>query len=841
MTNTIPPHLINSLPAGFEVLADLALDLRWTWNHSADRLWKKLDPVLWQLTENPWLILQSVSSERLNVLSNDEEFKNELGRLKDLREEYLKQAGWFRQTYPSANLHPVAYFSMEFGLGEGVPLYAGGLGILAGDHLKTASDLNVPLVGVGLLYQEGYSRQMFDDNGWQISVFPYNDPHVLPIQPARDATGGWLRVTLELPGRTLSLQIWEATVGKVTLYLLDSNSPLNSPYDRGITSRLYEGNRETRLLQEMVLGICGWKVIEALDFRPEVCHFNEGHAAFLVIERARRFMYEYDKDFNVALTATRSGNVFTTHTPVSAGFDVFPPDLITRHFQHYLKSLRITQEELLALGRQDSNAADEPFNMAILALRGSTSANGVSALHGSTSRKLFQPLFSRWSEKEVPVGHVTNGIHTHSWDSMLADKLWTKAAAGRNRLDPAEEITLGIQQISDEELWEFRNRQREIMVTSVRDRLTYQLQQGDIESNAIAKGQQVLNPDAFTMGYARRFTGYKRPNLLLQFPERLVHILTNKKRPVQLIVAGKAHPQDDEGKKLIQEFFRFVNQPSVSNCAIFLVDYDLRLAQDLVQGVDLWINTPLRPMEACGTSGMKILVNGGINLSELDGWWAEAFVPEVGWALGDGKTHSEPGWDMIEASQLYDMLEREIIPEFFDRDSNGIPLKWIKKVRSSMEMLTPRFDSSRMLREYVEKIYLPAAARYVKRSSHGASVANDLQAWHDSIKQHWSEIHFGDRTIKRQDSSWYFEVEVYFGAIDPDYVRVEIYAEQVDGEESIRQPINRMEKLPGDANGYIYRGNISTKRSADYLTIRVVPFHEEALVPMEENHILWQH
>lgn len=837
-TSYIP---FNPPPEGLEELTDLALDLRWTWNHASDELWNMLDPVLWQLTQNPWLILQRVSAERLDLLSKDEEFRKGLHRLLMARKSYLEQPGWFRQKYPSAELHPIVYFSMEFGLGEAIPLYAGGLGVLAGDYLKTASDLNVPMVGIGLLYQEGYFRQMIDNRGWQIEAFPYNDPHTLPIQPAKDSTGAWLQVTLELPGRALLLQVWEVKVGRAMLYLLDSNLQLNSPSDRGITSRLYEQKQESRLLQEMVLGICGWKVVEALDVRPEVCHFNEGHAAFLVLERARRFMYQNDKTFPVALWATRAGNIFTTHTPVAAAFDTFPPELVAHYFHNYLQSLQISENELLALGRQDTSDRSEPFNMAILALRGSISVNGVSWLHGKVSRRLFQPLYPRWPEHEVPVGHITNGVHTPSWDSAPADELWTRTRGNKSWLDSLESLTAAIQQIPDQELWDFRTKQRQALINNVRQRLTNQLRQHGAESQAVARVQRLLNPNALTIGFARRFTDYKRPNLLLHSPDRLMRILTDSERPAQLIVAGEAHPQDNKGKKLIQEFIDFASQPSISEHVVFLEDYDLALAQDLVQGVDLWINTPRRPWEACGTSGMKILVNGGLNFSELDGWWAEAYSSDVGWVLGDGMEHMGTEWDDVEAEQLYDILEQEIIPEFYNRDALGIPVGWAARVRSSMAVLTPRFSSNRMLREYVDQIYIPTAAKFLNRTTGQASLAEALYAWHMALEQCWPQVRFGNMQVKKEDDVWNFEIPVYLGELDPSFVQVEIYADPVNDEDAVRQPMNRGEKLSGAINGYIYRGSVSKTRPIEDFTLRIVPVHHEAFVPMEDSHILWQH
>jgi len=834
-----PPFLLRSLPEGLESLADLALDLRWTWSHASDNLWKALDPEVWDLTRNPWLILQSISQACLEELASDPEFRADVEHWVRARREYLRQPGWFKQRYPEGALSPVAYFSMEFGLGEALPLYAGGLGILAGDYLKTGSDLDVPLVGVGLFYQEGYFRQILDGKRWQVEAYSYNDPTSLPIRPVMDASGGWLRIPLELPGRTLLLRAWQVQVGRRILYLLDSNDPLNSAADRCVTGKLYEDSREIRLMQEMVLGIGGWRVLEALGVQVEVCHMNEGHAAFVVLERARSFMQQTGNPFPVALWATRAGNLFTTHTSVAAGFDTFSSDLIGRYFQEYVKRLDISLDQLLALGRQNPVNKDEPFNMAVLAVRGSIEVNGVSRLHGQVSRRIFQPLHPRWPQHEVPVGSITNGVHVPSWDSEWADALWTEAGGKARWLDTLEALPEAIRCLSDLTLWTFRTKGRQALVRYVRQRLTKQLRQHGASPQAVQEAKQAFDPDLLTLGFARRFTAYKRPTLLLHDPDRLTRLVTHPVRPVQLIVAGKAHPQDEEGTRLVQQLVRFAIQPAVRHRVVFLEDYDMALAERLVQGVDLWINTPKRPWEACGTSGMKVLVNGGLNLSELDGWWAEAYTCEVGWALGYGQQHSEQGWDGVEAEQLYDLLEQHVIPEFYDRDLQGIPVRWVRRICASMAQLTPRFSTNRMLREYLEAIYLPTTTRFRHRTTDGARLARELFAWHTALEQCWSELHFGKVQVEREDDRWTFQVPVYLGMLDPALVLVELYADPMEGQDSVREPLVRGERLPGEAIGYLYGGSVTATRPAEHFTPRIIPSHPAARVPLEENHILW--
>ena len=699
---------------GFGHLSELALDMQSSWNHATDRLWRHLDPVLWDLTHNAWVVLQTVSREKLQQVLTDPAFRKDVDDLVQARRDAARAPAWFQKTYPQSALSCVAYFSMEFMLSEALPIYSGGLGNVAGDQLKTASDLGVPVVGIGLLYQQGYFRQLIDRDGAQQAIFPYNDPGQLPIAPLRKQNGEWLRLQLDLPGYPIWLRVWQVQVGKVKLYLLDSNDAANFPPYRGITSELYGGGPYLRLMQELVLGIGGWRLLAALGITPEVCHLNEGHAALAVLERARSFMQATGQTFTVALAATRAGNLFTTHTAVAAGFDRFTPDLIEHCLGGYArKELGIALQDFLALGREDPHDPAEAFNMAYLAIRGSGAVNGVSRLHGKVSRHLFQPLFPRWPEDDVPVGHVTNGVHMRTWDSPASDALWTEACGKDRWLGTAETLEEDIRRVSDADLWKFRTETRTALVEYARERLSKQLAASGGTSEAVDGAKHMFAPNALTLGFARRFASYKRPNLLLHDKQRLLRLLADPERPVQLIIAGKAHPADVAGQALLQEWMHFIQRPDVRPHVIFLSDYDMLLTEQLVQGVDVWLNTPRRPWEACGTSGMKVLVNGGVNLSELDGWWAEAYSADVGWALGDGQLHGDdPTWDAAEANDLYSLLEHEVIPEFYGRDESGIPVAWVKRMRESMARLTPRFSANRTVREYTEQYYLPAAAAY---------------------------------------------------------------------------------------------------------------------------------
>ncbi|MEJ2704896.1 MAG: alpha-glucan family phosphorylase [Sedimentisphaerales bacterium] len=833
-------YMLPPMPEGLRGLTELGLDLRWSWSHSSDVLWEQMDPEIWELTRNPWLILQSISRVRLKALAEDESFRSQVQEQVEQHREYLEGATWFSNTHGQLST-TIAYLSMEFGLSEALPVYSGGLGILAGDVLKTASDLGVPLVGVGLLYQQGYFRQAINSEGRQIEFYPYNDPSQLPVLPVQNHEDQWLRVEVRFPGRSVKLRVWQARVGRIKLYLLDSNDPENSPADQCITSELYGGGPEMRLQQEMLLGIGGWRLLHTLGIQAEVCHLNEGHAALAVVERARTFMENTGQSFEVALEATRAGNIFTTHTPVAAGFDRFAPSLVYQYLRGYMERLGIGVEGLIDLGREEPGNRAEPLNMAYLAVRGSGIVSAVSRLHGRVSRRIFQNLFPRWPDHEVPVTYVTNGVHVPSWDSEAADKLWT-TSCGKNRwVGTLETVEADLKKIPDETLWEFRNEGRRRLVEYVRQRLVRQLEASGASTERVEQAKGYLDPNVFTIGFARRFAEYKRPNLLLYNPERLTALLANKERPVQLIIAGKAHPQDDHGKAMISAWSDFIHQANAHSHVIFLADYDMSLAEQLVQGVDLWINTPRRPWEASGTSGMKVLVNGGLNLSELDGWWAEAYKPEVGWALGDGKEHGDdPGHDTWEAKQLYSILEKEVVPAFYDRDTNGIPHRWVEKIRMSMAELTPRFSSNRMLREYVEKLYAPALSAFRQRSGNNAAESISLCQRKRSVQANWPRIHFGATTSKLEDGQYLYRVPVFLEGIDPENVTVQLYAEPRDGEKAEVHNLTRGERVNAPEKGYYFTVRVPSRRKISDYTPRVVAALGDAVVPLEANQILWK-
>lgn len=827
---------------GFESLVDLALDMRWSWSHATDEVWRQLDPVLWELTHHPCDVLQIVSREKLKNMLADPVFRKKIDDLRQSKKQAEDVPAWFQQSHPQSQLNCVAYFSMEFMLSEALPIYSGGLGNVAGDQLKAASDLGVPVVGVGLLYQQGYFRQIIDKDGAQQALFPYNDPGQLPVTPLRKANGEWLRLEVALPGYSVWLRAWQVQVGRVKLYLLDSNDVANYPAHRGITSELYGGGPELRLKQEMVLGIGGWRLLSELGLKPEVCHLNEGHAAFSVLERARSYMEETGQPFDVALAVTRAGNLFTTHTAVAAGFDRFPPVLIEQYLGAYAgQKLGIALHDLLALGRQNPNDALEPFNMAYLAIRGSGAVNGVSRLHGQVSRHLFSQLFPRWPQHEIPVGHVTNGVHMPTWDSVMADDLWTEACGKERWLGTMETLEQNMRRVSDARLWEFRTDARKSFVEYARERLSRQLAGSGASPDAVDAAKHLFDPNVLTMGFARRFASYKRPNLLLHDPERLLRLLTNPQRPLQLIMAGKAHPEDLAGQALIRQWTHFIRQPEARPHVIFLSDYDMLLSEHLVQGVDVWLNTPRRPWEACGTSGMKVLVNGGINLSELDGWWSEAYTPEVGWALGDGQEHDgDPAWDAIEANALYDLLEHEVIPEFYTRDEQGIPSAWVNRMRESMAQLTPRFSTNRAVREYTEQHYLPAASAYRERSADKGQFGVETLDWRHALDQKWGVLRFGEMKLETDDNQHRFEVQMYLDDLDPEAVRVELYADGVNGALPERVEMKRVRQLVGALNGYAYRAEVSAVRPATDYTARLIPHRDGVSIPLEAPRILWQ-
>jgi len=823
---------------GIDALRELALNLHWSWCHAADALWEALDGYLWETTQNPWVILQTVSNDKVKTLLAQPDFQKLLSTLLQHNRKIFSGDAWFQKAHPGKTISSIAYFSMEFMLTEALPIYSGGLGNVAGDQMKAASDLGVPVVGVGILWGQGYFRQDFDQDGNQRALYPVNDPGQLPIQPVRRANGEWLRIQVHLTGDRIWLRCWQTLVGRTKLYLLDANDFANSAAHRGITSELYGGDSEMRLKQEIVLGIGGWRLLREVGLNPEVCHLNEGHAAFATLERARYYMADHHVSFELASTITRAGNMFTTHTAVPAGFDRFTPDLCRKHLGHYAKDeLAIPFESLLALGRKNPEDVSEPLNMAYLALRGSSQVNGVSKLHGVVSREIFLPLFPRWPQIEVPIGSVTNGIHVPTWDSAEADGLWTKAC-GADRWRTDRPLADDVRRLTDSELWHMRSVARKAMLIQVRNRYALQL---SAEGNTQLNVADIFRDDTLTVGFARRFATYKRPDLLLHDPDRLARLLANSQHPVQLILAGKAHPEDIPGQALIKQWNDFARRNDVRMHMVFLSDYDMEMAQELVKGMDLWINTPRRPWEACGTSGMKVLANGGLNISELDGWWAEAYTPKVGWALGDEKEHGEdPSWDAQETESLYALLEQQVVPEFYNRDQNGMPSQWLERVRESMATLTPEFSASRAIRQYTTQRYLPAAAGYSERAANDGKLGIQLLQWQKSIAQGWDTVHFGKVSSETKDGKHQFQISVVLGKLRPDQFKVQLYASPT-GERPAEPVIEPACKSSAEVDGTIvYSVCCAAKRPVTDYTARIVPSQAGALVPLEADQILWQ-
>lgn len=711
----------NALPASISRLQDLAYNLRWRWDALTRELFARLDLSLWESSnQNPVLVLQSVGQERLNEAAGDEEYTAAVDQAAAMLDAYMaSDATWFRQEHGDAGGSTIAYFSAEFGLSEALPIYSGGLGVLAGDHLKSASDLGIPLVAVGLLYQQGYFRQQLSESGWQQELYDTNDFGKLPLVPERAPDGTPVVVEVPFPERPVLAKVWRVQVGRVPLFLLDTNLIENGPDDRDITDQLYGGDVETRIRQELVLGIGGYRALERLGIEPTVCHMNEGHSAFLSLERMCTLMQQRGISFADARTIVQAGSVFTTHTPVAAGHDYFPPELMHRYLGQFTQNLDIPWREFLALGRHDPNNEGEYFCQTIFALRMSSYANGVSKLHGEVSRDMWKSLYPDTAVDEVPIGHVTNGVHLLSYLSpQLAGLCEQYLGENWRQGHTVSQLREEFDRVPSEELWQIHTKHRWDLVRVVRQRLRSQLER-DHSSEESSNGADVLNPDALTIGFARRFATYKRATLLLRDPDRLARILTNPARPVQVVFAGKAHPRDEGGKELIRRVVELSRQEPFRGRLVFLEDYSIGVARTFVQGVDVWLNNPQRPLEASGTSGMKAAANGVLNVSTLDGWWDEAWAATrdddapPGWAIGDSTSYDDKEYqERVEADALYSLLEREVAPLYYDRDGDGLPRRWIERMKAAMYTVSPVYNTDRMLREYAERYYLPAIDSY---------------------------------------------------------------------------------------------------------------------------------
>jgi starch phosphorylase len=845
-------HVRPRLPERLQSLEDLAYNLRWSWEHDTLSLFRRLDQDLWEATQhNPVLMLGSISQERLQELAQDEAFLAHLDRASRELADYVTGAGvWHRKTFGASDRPEVAYFSMEFGITECLPIYSGGLGMLAGDHLKSASDLGVPLIGVGLLYQKGYFHQYLNPDGWQQERYPINDFSTMPVRPCRDSEGRPLRVSVEVAGQTVKIRPWTAQVGRVTLVLLDTNLPdENPPQYKDITDQLYGGDGDRRILQEIVLGIGGVRALDALGLRARVYHMNEGHCAFLGLERMRLLMREQKLTLAEAREVVAASGVFTTHTPVPAGIDVFPPEQMERMFAAFRAELGLSREAFLDLGRIHPGRPAEPFNMAVLAIHTSGSANGVSRLHGRVSRAMWQDVWPGVPVDEIPISHITNGVHAQTWISSEMRGLYDRYLGPRWAEEPGDtRVWTQGEQIPGGELWRSHERRRERLVSFARRRLAENLRQRGAGTSEIAQADEVLDSETLTIGFARRFATYKRATLLLRDIERLGRIINAQGRPVQFIFAGKAHPRDDAGKAYVRQIVQLARRPEFRRRVVFLEDYDTVVSRYMVQGVDVWLNTPRRPLEASGTSGMKAAFNGALNLSIMDGWWDEAGSPRTGWCIGRGEEYQDLDYqDRIEAGALYELLEREVVPLFYERGADGLPRGWISLMKSAMGELCPVFNTNRMVHEYTLSAYRPARERRERLEQDDNRRARDLAHWRERVTQAWKDVQITRvETPLSRDMGVGSEIEVRawlrLGSLTPSDVVVQIYMGKVDENREIVDAVVTPMSPEGDPgpDGVPFKVRIPCQTSGTHgLTVRVLPHHEDLGHPHGTGLIVW--
>jgi len=844
-------EVTRELPDALAPLKRLAANYWWTWDHGTRELFRSIDKEAWDASEhNPVLFLNGLSQARLAKLSQDAFFITRLSQSAQRLESYLSSETWFDRTYPDLSKDTtVAYFCAEFGISEGLPIYSGGLGILAGDHLKAASDLGIPLVGVGLLYNRGYFRQRLNHDGWQQEVYPQYDFYQMPLTLVRAADGQPLRIEVEFPDRVVTCQVWRAEVGRISLFLMDSNVLENQPADQGITDTLYGGDEEMRIRQEMILGIGGLKALRAVGITPTVCHMNEGHAAFLSVERIRQFMQDHGCDFRTARQVIVSGNVFTTHTPVPAGFDLFPPHLLERYMGRSVAQTGLPFSDFVRLGRIDPDNMGEAFNMAVLAMENANYVNGVSKLHAKVTREMFSSRWPSYPEDEVPVRAVTNGVHTMTWVSRRMSDLFDQYLGPEWRRNPENpEAWAGVESIPDEELWAAIDNQRGDLVRFIRRQLQSDTERRTLLRQDFGAMNGVLDPRILTIGFARRFATYKRGSLMITDRERLKQILFHPERPVQIVIAGKSHPRDDGGKRIIQDLVNFIHHGGARTRMVFLEDYDMRVARQMVQGVDLWLNNPRRPHEASGTSGMKVVANGGLNCSILDGWWDEGFSPELGWAIGDRTQVADEGHqDWLDSRALYDLLEHEIAPVFYHRIENGVPRSWIRMVKQSIMHHAPFFSTNRMVRDYAAEMYVPSARAYKRLADGDLTRAKTALEWRDRIRANWGQI----RVASVRDSAgasnalgseFDLDARVDLGVLTPEDVLVQAVVGKVGPNRELVQ--TRVQELThaGDAEGqHVFRGRVVFDHPGHQgYTVRVIPRHEDVNVPSELSLVAWE-
>ncbi len=843
-------EVVPSLPEPLRPLLEIAHNLWWTWHPEAVELFTRLDRALWTATHhNPVKMLGICPQERLDAAARDEGFLTSLEHAMGNLRRHHSRTPWHTKYQSSAGQFTIAYFCAEYGLTESLQIYSGGLGCLAGDHLKSAGELGLPLVAVGLLYRNGYFQQYLNADGWQQEYYPELDLSNLPIKPVVGTDGKQIKITVQMPGRDVWVAVWKVIVGRIDLFLLDTNVQENDAIDRGITSSLYGGDMELRIKQEIVLGIGGVRALSAMGIEPDVCHMNEGHSAFLSLERIRRLIEKHNISFDEARQAAQASHIFTTHTPVPAGIDRFPPEMMTRYFRNYHPSLRLDMDGLLALGRENVFSRTDFFSMAVLAIRTADWMNGVSKLHGAVSRAMWKSIWPGVPEDEIPITHVTNGVHARSWLSGDFVGMLDRYLGSRWQNNPTDQtIWKAINDVPDEELWRVHERRRHRLIVWARSTLKTQLEARGVDPENIRQSLEALSPTALTIGFARRFATYKRGNLILRDIKRLQSILSNTKTPVQFIIAGKAHPADGGGKDLIRQIVHFARGAEGGHKIVFLENYDIHVARRLVQGCDVWLNTPRRGMEASGTSGMKAAINGVLNCSILDGWWDEAAAPEIGWSIGRGESYANLDvQDQIESQSLYELLEKQIIPLFYQRDETGVPRGWVARMKACISELAPVFNTNRMVQEYAEKFYLPALHRSRVLMADNLKKSVEMAHQKDRLRQGWSRMKVEDVQANTQqplgvNQKLEVSVTANLDGLTPAEVKLQVYVGVVDNDGRITQgtamPLKHESDLGGGRHRYV--GAVTAGTSGHYgFAVRITPAGDLFDGVMEPGLMMW--
>ena len=839
-------NVIPNLPASLKALDELSTNMWFTWNWDAIMMFVGIDEELWHRSHrNPKWILGTLAPEKLDSLSRDNNFLGKLGEIQRKFESYMAfKDTWYAKNAqgPDKTMH-IAYFSMEYGIGEGLPIYSGGLGMLSGDHLKSASDLGLPLVGVGLLYRKGYVQQVLNRDSWQVERYPENDWYNMPVQIVKDASGQPLRVEVEFAGEKVKIGVWQVPVGRTSLFLLDTNLPENTPQTRTITEQLYGGDRENRMRQEIVLGIGGARALEAMGLKPTVFHVNEGHSAFLLFERIRQLMRGRGLSYAEAREVVWGSSVFTTHTPVMAGNEHFDFELIRKYLETYSKELGLTFPEFLEIGKEEHSSMS--FCMTVVAMRLSAFLNGVSLLHRDVSRDMWHKLWPQLPRYEIPIEGITNGVHTCSWISHEHHQLYSKALAGGHNGIPDSCDWPRMNDIDDRELWDTHMVRKAKLVKLVRMRLKRQHQRLGADSTVLAEAESVLNPAYLTIGFARRFATYKRATLFMRDLERLLELVVDEKMPVQFVFSGKAHQADTSGKEFIKAVAKLSMDKRFKNRIIFVEDYNMNVARYMVQGVDVWMNNPIRPLEASGTSGMKAVINGVMNLSVLDGWWEEGYSPDVGWVIGGTEAYnSDEERDYVEAESIYNLIKKVIAPLYYDRGEDGLPHGWIKMMKACVQKLVPHFNTNRMLREYYEKFYTHAHAssRKFRENARVAEMAN----WRKKLEHNWPEVKVVTDQFKPEmevhaGSKLPVRAVVWLGDLKPAEVDVQLHIGTAGGEALFKE--GRSVSLAQDSrmgDAYVYKGEIPCYKSGRHdFAVRVLGRHPDAVNALMPLYIKW--